>query len=457
MGREPQRNPKDLDPTHLSEFRERLTRCREANPDAWDASRNLVGQPQVQLTLKRLTAAIQDSPSLPFALRNQLVGVLREGTANRIQELPGEGLRQLTGLPPTKAVRALCILFGLARQEGSAEPVPAISAAQIERFVRTCPNPFDLLREADVASLLDLGAGDLSFASELVDQYLPILQERQQDLIVHCIDRIKPGSKLGGPLHPGHARLRSLRQPTPGLRFQFWGDQDMFDLGKATNLLLHYTIATCQAPATPTFALEPSRVSPPIIEEHLRKTKGVFRTVRVEGEEALEVLHGGRTLLFPPWKFEIRGPLALLDLLSRHGKLCVLSAVDAEVFWELLSQLVADSRMRPTDVIFSPAIIAELFGPLYVSLSTLPIGESVVLSNLTDLRHDLPRVLATPDVQERHYRFRHVEVRRGAVFEGVPCSRTARLFKDMTEEPPPWFLVLVPAEPTELHAILPKN
>jgi len=231
----------------------------------------------------------------------------------------------------------------------------------------------------------------------------------------------------------------------------------MFDLEKATSLLPHYTIVTCQAPATPTFALEPSRVSPPIIEEHLRKTKGVFRTVRVEGEEALEVLHSGRTLLFPRWKFEIRGPLALLDLLSRHGKLCVLSAVDAEVFWELLSQLVADSRMRPTDVIFSPAIIAELFGPLYVSLSTLPVGESVVLSDLTDLRHDLPRVLATPDVQERHYRFRHVEVRRGAVFEGVPCSGTARLFKDMTEEPPPWFLVLVPAEPTELQAIPPKN
>jgi len=102
MGREPQRNPKDLDPTHLFEFRERLTRCREANQDAWDASRNLVGQPQVQITLKRLTAAIQDSPSLPVALRNQLVGVLREGTANRIQELPGEGLRQLTGFLPPK-------------------------------------------------------------------------------------------------------------------------------------------------------------------------------------------------------------------------------------------------------------------------------------------------------------------------------------------------------------------
>ncbi|MGH7205932.1 MAG: hypothetical protein ACREI2_06950 [Nitrospiraceae bacterium] len=457
MGREPQFDPKGFDPKLLSEFRERLTQCREAKQDAWEASRNLIGQPKVQTTLKQLTAAIEASSSLPAALRNQLVDVLREGTANRIQELPGERLRQLTGLPPTKAVRALCVLFGLAHHESSAAPVSAISAAQIEQFVRTCRNPFDLLREADIASLLDLGAGDLSFASELVEQYLPLIQKRQQDLIVHCIDRLRPGSKLGGLLHPDQDQLKKLRQATRGLRFQLWGDQDMFDLGKIKSLLPHYTIITCHAPATPTFALEPSRLSQPIIEEHLRKTKGAFREVRVEGEEALEVLHGGRMLLFPPWKFEIRGPLALLDLLSRYGKLCVLSAVDTEVFWELLSQLVPDSRMRPPDIILSPAIIAELFGPLYASLSTLPIGESVVLSDLTDLRQDIPRVLEKPDVQERHYRFRHVEVRRGAVFEGVPCSRTARLFKDMTDEPPPWFLVLVPAEPPEPHGIPSKN
>src|SRR5437867_5315600 len=156
MAREPQRDPNDLDPTHLSEFRERLTQYREAKQDAWEASRNLVGQPKVQATLKRLTAAIQASSSLPAALRNQLVDVLREGSANRIQELPGERLRQLTGLPPTKAVRALCVLFGLAHHGSSAAPVPATSPAQIEQFVRTCRNPFDLLYETDVASLLDL-------------------------------------------------------------------------------------------------------------------------------------------------------------------------------------------------------------------------------------------------------------------------------------------------------------
>lgn len=457
MGREPQFDPEGVDPKLLSEFRERLTRCREAKQDAWEASRNLVGQSKVQTTLKRLTAAIKASSSLPSSLRNQLIDVLREGTANRVQELPGERLRQLTGLPSTKAVRALCVLFGLAYQENSAAPVSAISAAQIEQFVRNCRNPFDLLREADVASLLDLGAGDLTFASELVEQYLPLLRKRQQDLIVHCIDRLRPTSKLGGPFHPDQDRLRSLIQPTRGLRFQFCEGQDMFDLNRIKALLPHYTIVTCHAPATPTFALEPSRLSQSIIEDHLRKTKGAFRKVCLEGEEALEVLHGGRTLLFPPWKFEIRGPLALLDLLSRLGKLCVLSAVDTEVFWELLSQLVADSRMRPLDIVFNPIITAELFGPLYATLSTLPIGQSMVLSELTKLRHDLPRVLEWPNALGRHYRFQYIEVRRGAVFEGVPCSRTARLFKDMTEEPPPWFLVLVPAESTEPHGISSEN
>ncbi|HKW86966.1 MAG TPA: hypothetical protein VJM82_07840 [Nitrospiraceae bacterium] len=457
MDREPQFDAEDFDPKLLSEFRERLTRCREANRDTWESSRHLVGRSHVQTTLKRLTAAVEASSSLPSALRNQLIDVLHKRTANRIQQLPGERLRQLTGLPPTKAVRALCILFGLAHQGSSAGPLSAISAAEVEQFVRTCRNPFDLLHKAERASLLDLGAGDLSFASELIEQYLPLLQERQQDLTVHCIDRLRPGSKLGGPLHPDQDRLRRLRQPTRGLQFQFWGDQDMFDLGKVKGLLPHYTIITCHAPATPTFALEPSRLPQPIIEQHLRKTKGAFRKVRVEGEEALEVLHGGRTLLFPPWKFEIRGPLALLDLLSRRGKLCVLSAVDTEVFWELLSQLVADPRMRPPDTIFSPTIIAELFGPLYASLSALSVGECVILSDLTELRQDLPRVLEGLDAQDRRYRFQYIEVRRGAVFEGVPCSQTARLFKDMTEEPPPWFLVLVPAEPTEHHGISFEN
>ncbi|MGH7208980.1 MAG: hypothetical protein ACREIL_06325, partial [Nitrospiraceae bacterium] len=69
---------------------------------------------------------------------------------------------------------------------------------------------------------------------------------------------------------------------------------------------------------------------------------------------------------------------------------------------------------------------------------------SVVLSDVADLRQGIPRVLGESAGQPSHYRFRYVEVRRGAVFAGLPSSQTARLFKDMTEEEPPWFLILVP-------------
>lgn len=433
-----------LDPRLLAEFRGQLNRSRETNQEAWDLSRRLVGPSNLQPTLKRLADAIRAS-SFPPSLRDALLGGLRDGTADRIQDLPGDALRQLSGLSPTKAVRALCVLFGLAKGGTLPESGSTLTPAQIEQFVRGCDNPFDLLLVAEAASLLDLGAGDLSFAAELAELYLPRLRQRDKDLTLHCVERLRPGSTLGGRLHVDQDRLERLRHfPSPGLHFRFCGNQDMFELETVKGLRPGYTIVTCHAPATPTFAYEPTRVSRSIIDAHLRKTKGEFRAVRVEGEEALEVLHAGRALLFPPWKFEVRGPLALLDLLSRRGQLGVLSAVDSEVFWEILSQLLDDARVRPPDVIFTPSSIADVFGAVHARLAALPVGGSVVLSDVADLRQGIPRVLGESAGQPSHHRFRYVEVRRGAVFAGLPSSQTARLFKDMTEEEPPWFLILVP-------------
>jgi len=433
-----------LDPRLVAEFRGRLNRSRETNQEAWDLSRRLVRPSNLQATLKQLAEAIRAS-SLPPSVRDALLRGLCEGTADRMQALPGDALRQLTGLSPTKAVRALCVLFGLARRSAPADSGSTFTPAQIEQFVRGCANPFDLLLVAEAASLLDLGAGDLSFAAELAELYRPRLRQSNKGLTLHCVERLRPGSTLGGRLHVGQDRLERLRHfPSAGFHFRFWGDQDMFELETVKGLRPCYTIVTCHAPATPAFAYEPTRVSRSIIDAHLRKTKGQFRAVRVEGEEALEVLHAGRALLFPPWKFEVRGPLALLDLLSRRGQLGVLSAVDSEVFWEFLSQLLGDARLRPPDVIFTPSIIADVFGAIHARLAALPVGGSVVLSDVTNLRQDIPRVLGDPAGQPRHYRFRHVEVRRGAVFKGLPSSQTARLFKDMTQEEPPWFLILVP-------------
>ena len=241
-------------------------------------------------------------------------------------------------------------------------------------------------------------------------------------------------------------RLNGLRSRT-GLSFQFYGNQDMFDLGnldQARKLAPRYTIATCWAPATPTFAYEPTRLSDHIITQDLHRTKGTFRQTHYSGEPALEVQHGDRALLFPPWKFEIRGPLALLDLLARRGFLCVLGAVDTQVFWEILAQLLDDVRYRPDNQPFTSDNLPTIFGEIFERLSRLALGETLNLSDCGPLRRQIPRVLPLLPTQDPSYRFRSVQIRRGAVFPGVPASSTARRFSDMVEESPPWMLILVP-------------
>ena len=433
-----------VEPQIRIQFQEQLKRSRETDQEAWHRSRKLVGSSSITSTLRRLTDTIQAS-SLPISLRHALLGCLHGGITDRSQASPENVLKQLTGLPQTKAIRALCVFFGLADELKPSAPISHVSAADLEMILRSHPNPFDTLLETDVASLLDLGAGDLSFAEELIEHYLPRLRQDNQELLLHCVDRIRPGSQLGGPLQADPRRIDRFQNHSPGLRFRFWTDQDMFALDKVPGIRPRYTIATCHAPATPTFAYEPTRISADLIDQHFRKTKGEYQSVRYQGEEALEVIHEGRALLFPPWKFEIRGPLALLDLMSRYGKVCVLASVDSQVFWEILSQLLADPAVRPRDTLFERPMLPDLFGSLYQRLSALPIGGSLVLSDVAELRSAIPRVLGAHE--RTAYRFRFIEVRRGAKFDGTPCSRTARLFRTMTEEEPPWFLTLLPDEP----------
>jgi hypothetical protein len=429
----------------LADFRSQVTHLLQERDKEWEDSRNLVEAKQLTATLERLIEEAH-RVDLPVIIRDAITVALGNTQAARIQDLSGPRLKELTGLPPTKAVRALCVWFGVVDGPTSQWPLTSLKSEEIEAFTHSHFNPFDLLLDADVASLLDLGAGDLSFATELVELYVVPLQQQQRKLIFHGLDRLHPGSKLGGPLHPERERLNSLRSRT-GLSFQFYGNQDMFDLGnldQAGKLAPRYTIATCWAPATPAFAYEPTRLSDQIITEELHRTKGSFRQTRFSGEPALEVQHGDRALLFPPWKFEIRGPLALLDLLSRRGLLCVLGAIDTQVFWEILAQLLDDARYRPDNQPFTPNNIPTIFGGIFERLSRLPLGESLTLSDCGPLRRQIPRVLALHPTQDPSYRFRSVQIRHGAVFPGVPSSSTARSFSDMVEETPPWMLILVP-------------
>lgn len=429
----------------LADFRSQVTQLLQEREKEWEASRKLVEAKQLTSTLKRLIEEAH-RVDLPVVIRDAITLALGNSEAASIQNLPGPRLKELTGLPPTKAVRALSVWFGLIEGPVLQWPVASLQSEGVETFAHSFFNPFDLLLEANVASVLDLGAGDLSFAAELVEQYVAPLHQRQRELILHTLDRLQPGSKLGGPLHPERERLNGLRSRT-GLSFQFYGNQDMFNLGsldQTGKLAPRYTIATCWAPATPTFAYEPTRLSEQIITQELHRTKGTFRATHFSGEPALEVQHGDRALLFPPWKFEIRGPLALLDLLARRGLLCVLGAVDSQVFWETLAQLLDDVRYRPNNQPFTSDNLPVVFGEIFERLSHLAIGETLHLSDCGALRREIPRVLPLLPTQASSYRFRSIQIRRGAIFPGIPASSTARRFADMVEESPPWMLILVP-------------
>lgn len=436
--------PMNVHPQALADFRSQVTKLLHERDREWELSRRLVESTRIHVTLKRLIEEAH-RVDLPDSIRAAITVALKNGEVNRLQELPGPRLKELTGLPPTKAIRALCVWFDLVGPAATQWPAQTLSSTEAESFVRAHTNPFDLLLESTAPSVLDVGAGDLSFADELASHYGARLRERGRSLILHCLDRLRPDSQLGGPLHPERQRLDSLRA-RPDLMFRFHPDQDMFALDRLDQtgaLASHYTIAACWAPATPTFAYEPTRLSADVIEQDLQRTKGAFRQTTLSGEPALEVQHGDRTLLFPPWKFEIRGPLALLDLLSRRGCLCVLGAVDRQVFWELLAQLLDDARYRPKDQLFTSDNLPEIFDTIYTQLMQLQMGETVNLSRCATLRMQIPRVLPH-EAQTAFYRFRAVQVRRGAVFPGMPASSTARRFQDMAEETPPWLLTLVP-------------
>jgi len=429
-----------LDDKVVTDFRRRLREAVENDREAWMASRRLVAPAVASDTVARLRVAIAGS-ALDPAVRQKLLLVLSGDKAAGLKAIPPDALRGLTGLNPTKAIRNLCLLLGVGSEP--VEPGSATSQVDIEAAVQNRDNPFDLLLQADGASLADFGAGDLTFEERVVEQYLAPLESAGRALTLHALDRLDPREKFGGLVQADRDRLERLQHhASPRLRFRFWGNLDMFDLSRWPTGLSRYTVAVCQSPASPTFAYEPSRLGMPAIQARLRATKGEFRRVRINGREVLKVLSGGEWFTFPPWKFDVYGPLALLDLLSRRGRLCILGAVDMEVFWEILSQLLPDEAARPQGVFFTEDNVGRYFGPPYRHLLQLAVGERTVLP---DVRQDIPRVLGADRQGGGTYGFRYVEVRRGAVFPGVPAGRTALVFDQMTREAAPWFLTLVPA------------
>ncbi|MBS0152194.1 MAG: hypothetical protein JSR31_14775 [Nitrospira sp.] len=430
----------------FAEFRRAVSRRARQIPAQWDGSKRLVDDQTLSSTIARLHDAIQRR-ELPVAVKQALLRLFDQSLSTRLQDYNGEALKFLTGLPPAKAIRALCVWFDLVPAPGSKWPATRMSSEVVEGQLRELMNPFDVLSHADVASVLDIGAGDLSFAEELVDLYGRHGTQENRPFILHCLDRLDPRSRLGGPLHAEPERLRKLQQQE-GLSFAFFGNQDMFDLealDERGSLAPRYTIVTCWAPASPTFAYEPTRLSRTLITQDLERNKGVFRRTFYGKETALEVQHHDRALLFPPWKFDVVGPCALLDLLAQRGAVGVLGSVDAQVFWELLAQLLDDPRYRPQDALFSSLTLPNVFGHLYEVLGGLRVGESIDLGDLAPLRQPHSHSEASRSPDGLTSTFRYVRISRGATFPGVPASSTARKFSAMTEEVPPWLVTLVPA------------
>jgi hypothetical protein len=430
----------------LAAFRRAVSRAAGESEQKWEDSRRLLETAVFPSIVEQLAQRLQVAP-LALQVKAALAEALVQGQARRVQDLDGAALKTLTGCSPSKAFRSLCLYAGLVQGRASKWPAADLPSEEVARALQDLSNPFDLLRTTPVATVLDLGAGDLSFAGELVDGYLPMLLAQQQELVLHAVDRLDPRSKLGGPLHPGRDRIAQL-QARPGLAFRFYGNRDMFDLhelDEAGHLAARYTLVTCWAPATPTFAYEPTRLSDAVIQEDLRRSKGAFRRVRYGGEPALEVQHGERALIFPSWKFDIHGPAALLSLMARRGLVGVLGAVDSQVFWEILAQLLEDARYRPQNQPFNPENLPAIFGDIYQRLMQLTVGERVSLAQLGMLRSCRSEKEA-PSAARPAVGFRDVWIRRGAVFPGVPASSTARQFVHMREESPPWFLTLVPED-----------
>ncbi|MGD9852780.1 MAG: hypothetical protein AB7T38_16120 [Nitrospirales bacterium] len=428
------------------DFRQAIQQARAQFPHLWDDSRKFVASEKYKEVLLCVIAEIRKG-NFETQAADQVIEVLthfRNPQSAEHAKRYHRILKESTGLPPSKAVRAL-IVWGLSQQQGhQISNSEVLSPSRLEALLRQSANPYDLLFHVSSPSLLDVGAGDLSFEQELVDYYRgnPILNK--QSLVLHAFDRLNPASKVGGVYHRNRDREQFLKSlPSQELQFRFWGDMDMGAFAREKQRLSHYTIVTCHAPANPTFAYEPSRLSVEVIKGHLRSTRGEYSRGRLDGEPVLAVSHRGRVLTFPHWKFEILGPLRLLEFISRRAAVGVLSAVDDEVFWEILSQLLEDDRYRPPNQILESNVRRDVFGALYDRLHSLKPGERLDLSTMVKLRTDFSQGERSNSKSMGQGGLSFLEIRRGAVWPGVPSSFTARQFHAMNEESEPWWIIMV--------------
>lgn len=429
-----------------SDFRQQVKRAREHSGQLWEGSRKYLSPSNFQEALPGLLEQIRGS-SFDSVVVEQVTEALKqfggpEGSGKNRKCF--QVLKALTGFPPAKAVRAIMIWGHLNKTRQDPPPAEELSAELAIRYLQEHDNPYEVLFQVSRPSLLDIGAGDLTFEQELAEFYRTIPAARKGPLVLHAFDRLHPGSKVGGVFHRNLERERFLKRlPPEELQFRFWGNMDLASFSTKNPGITRYTIVTCHAPANPTFAFEPARLDSGIIRQHLRATRGEFQPGEFEGEPVLEVFHRGHVLTFPSWKFQILGPLQLLEFMTMHGRVGVVSAVDDEVFWEMLAQLLEDERYRPKNRILTPDVRGQIFGEIFEVLQNLSEGDRLDLSRLASIRDPLPWNRKAGRESVGPCRLKYVEIRRGAVIPGIPSSFTARQFKEMNEESTPWWIIFV--------------
>src|SRR5437868_13914801 len=100
-----------------AQVRHLVSRRARHSSAQWDASRHLIEQEAFPATLQQFRELL-DKHSLPGSIKDCLRLLLQPET-RRAQDLDRTLLKKLTGLPPSKAFRALCLHFELVDQPRS--------------------------------------------------------------------------------------------------------------------------------------------------------------------------------------------------------------------------------------------------------------------------------------------------------------------------------------------------
>ena len=96
----------------IADFRSQVSQLLQERDKEWEASRHLIEAGRLVPTLKRLVEEAKRT-ELPPTVRDAIIAALKQGEAERIQDLLSPRLKELTGLPPSRAVRALSVWFDL--------------------------------------------------------------------------------------------------------------------------------------------------------------------------------------------------------------------------------------------------------------------------------------------------------------------------------------------------------